>query len=412
MDSMPAGPAVLSVSELTERVRLDLEEGYPEVWVEGEISNLKRPGSGHLYFTLKDAEAQLRAVMFRFAADRLRVPPADGDRVLALGGLTVYAARGDYQLKVARLLPRGAGRLQLELDKLRAKLETEGLFDPSRKRRLPAYPRRIGIVTSPTGAVIQDIVRIAHRRNPAVELVLAPSRVQGEGASSELAEALDRLQDLPDLEVVIIGRGGGSLEDLWAFNQEPVLRAIFRCRVPVVSAVGHETDTTLADLVADLRAPTPSAAAELVVPDRDELRARIAGLVARLAGGIGAQLDRRRARLASLMARRTWRDPRYAVERGSQRLDELLQRLVRALTRLATRARDRLDGVTGRLLALGPRQVMARGYAVLQRASGDSALVSVAGLRKGELLLARLSDGTVECRIEDVHPAEMPKGRD
>jgi len=258
--------AVFSVSEITGAVRRTLEAGYGSVRVRGEITNLRRPASGHLYFALKDEAAQLKAVLFRGSAVGLRFLPADGLEVVAEGELTVYEARGDLQILVRRMLPSGVGALMQAFERLRRKLEAEGLFDPARKRPLPAYPRTLAFITSASGAAVRDLLQVTARRWPTARRVIVPVRVQGEGAAAEIARALDRVNRWGEADVVVVGRGGGSLEDLWAFNEEEVVRAVVASRVPVVSAVGHETDVTLCDLAADLRAPTPSAAAELIVP--------------------------------------------------------------------------------------------------------------------------------------------------
>jgi exodeoxyribonuclease VII large subunit len=260
--------AVLTVSALTIELRAVLEERFPAVWVEGEISNFRLYGSGHAYFTLKDAEAQLRCVLFRNRGRRIKFEPADGLHVMAFGSVEVYAQRGEYQLVVELLEPKGLGALQLAFEQLKARLTLEGLFDPARKRELPRFPRKIGIVTSPSGAAIRDMLRVIGRRFGELHIVIAPAKVQGEGAAEEIAQGLRDLNALGDVDVIIVGRGGGSLEDLWAFNEEVVARAICASKAPVISAVGHEVDFTIADFVADLRAPTPSAAAELVVREK------------------------------------------------------------------------------------------------------------------------------------------------
>jgi len=299
-----SGRAVLTVSELTARLREALEERFPAVWVEGEISNYRLYGSGHAYFTLKDADAQLRAVLFRNRMRRIRFEPTDGLHVMAFGSIEVYPQRGEYQLVVELLEPKGLGALQLAFEQLKARLQAEGLFDPARKRELPRFPRKIGIVTSPSGAAIRDMLRVIGRRFGELHIVIAPCRVQGEGAAAEIAQGLRELNGLGDVDVIIVGRGGGSLEDLWAFNEEVVARAIAASKVPVVSAVGHEVDFTIADFVADLRAPTPSAAAELVVREKQavvdalvQLRARLERVAARPLRDLERRVDELTVRL-------------------------------------------------------------------------------------------------------------------
>ena len=265
---MSTGRAVLTVSELTRRLQETLEERFPAVWIEGEISNYRLYGSGHAYFTLKDADAQIRAVLFRNRGRRIKFEPADGLHVMAFGSIEVYPQRGEYQLVIELLEPKGLGALQLAFEQLKARLQAEGLFDHARKRELPRFPRKIGIVTSPSGAAIRDMLRVIDRRFGELHIVIAPCRVQGDGAAEEIAQGLRDLNALGGVDIIIVGRGGGSLEDLWAFNEEAVARAIAASKVPVVSAVGHEVDFTISDFVADLRAPTPSAAAELVVREK------------------------------------------------------------------------------------------------------------------------------------------------
>lgn len=390
---------VLTVSDLTDAVKRSLEARWAGIWVDGEIRNLARPRSGHLYMSLTDEGATLRAVMFRHAAARAAIRPEEGQRVLAFGTLTVYAPRGDYQLRVTRLLPRGQGALQKAFEELRARLEAEGLFDPARKRPLPPHPRRVGVVTSPTGAAVHDILRVLRRRNDRVDVVLSPTRVQGAGSANEVAAALDRIQEVEGLDLVIVGRGGGSLEDLWAFNEEPVARAIFRSRIPVVSAVGHEVDVTIADMVADVRAATPSAAAELVVPVRADLVRQVDGLRRRLARSAHARLNRARDRVRRLLRARVYRDPMALLDARAQRVDELAARLASATRRRLDAARRAAEGAEARLRAVGPQRVLERGFAVLTREGDPTPLRSRQGLEVGDRLEARLADGRVPCEV-------------
>ena len=441
---MMAERAVLTVSQLTEQLRAVVEERFPAVWVEGEISNFRLYGSGHAYFTLKDEAAQLRAVLFRNRTRRLRFEPRDGQHVLAFGSLEVYAQRGEYQLVVELLEPRGLGALQLAFEQLKARLETEGLFAEARKRPLPRFPRRIGIVTSPSGAAVRDILRIIGRRFAGPSIVIAPARVQGEGAAPEIAAGIADLNALGDIDVIIVGRGGGSLEDLWAFNEETVARAIAGSKVPVISAVGHEVDVTIADFAADVRAPTPSAAAELVVREKRAVVETLVDLRRRLEGAVGRRLDRERERLASLAGRRVLSHParplrdlerrvddalrrlrhaatatqRRAAHRvdvataglrgagpfarlagGRQRLDHLDTKLQGEMARALARPQHRLGALVGRLDSLSPLAVLGRGYSLTRTPVGeivrDAAQVAAGGTV--EVLLAR---GQLECRVE------------
>jgi exodeoxyribonuclease VII large subunit len=365
----------LSVSELTERIQGVLETELVDVWVEGEVSNLKIAASGHWYFSLKDDRAQVRAVVWRTDARLVRFRPRDGLKVLVRGGLRVYPPRGEYQLSVQVLEPLGKGSLQLAFEELKARLEKEGLFDAARKRPLPMLPRRIGVVSSPTGAVIRDILRVLRSRYANLGVILYPARVQGEGAAEEVAQGLRALGRLGGLDVLVLARGGGSLEDLWAFNEEAVARAIAASPVPVISAVGHETDFTIADFVADVRAATPSAAAERVVQAKEDLSARIAALEERRDATLRLRLARVRSRVAAATAHRV-----FAAERGrlrvlGQRVDELVRRAQTALLRREERGRERARRLRERLDAFRlDRQVAARRERLARQADRLSSL--------------------------------------
>ena len=362
--------AVFTVSELTARITTQLEEGFPAVWVEGEISNLRLPASGHAYFTLKDEGAQLRAVLFKGRGRRMRFDLEDGLQVLAFGGLDVYAARGEYQLVVELMEPKGLGALQLAFEQLKRRLEAEGLFDAARKRPLPRFPRTIGIVTSPSGAAIRDMLQIIGRRFAGVHILVAPVRVQGDEAPGEIVDALRMLAEVPGLDVVIVGRGGGSIEDLWAFNDERVARAIAACPVPVISAVGHETDVTIADFVADLRAPTPSGAAELVVREKLEVIQAVVDGYARLQAAMAGQMERRRERVELLARRRVLTDPTRPLRDLHRRVDDVALRL-RAAARASHRhVAHRVELATNALSSLHPLARISHGAAVLTQLRG------------------------------------------
>ncbi len=454
---MSEQPAVLTVSEITGAIKRTLEAGFGRVSVRGEISGLRRPASGHLYFTLKDSDAQLRTVMFRGAAIGLRFLPADGVEVVAEGELSLYEPRGDLQLIVRRMVPSGLGALMQAFEALKRRLAGEGLFDPARKRPLPLFPRVIGIVTSPTGAAVRDLVHVIARRWPPAEIVLAPARVQGEGAAEEIAAALGRLDRWGGADVLIVGRGGGSLEDLWAFNEEPVVRAIAACRTPTVSAVGHEIDVTLADLAADLRAATPSAAAELVVPDRIEVARALAAAAAKMAARLTRELGERRLHLKRLAGAYGFRRPELFLRREEQRVDELALRLRRSAVRrteakrrdgweaarrlaalepgarvrslrssaggLAARlrhaaavsvrtARQRLEARTRALDALDPTAVLARGYCLARDPVSGRLVTAAGGLAEGAPLVVQFRTDRARTRVERVEtggPAE-PEG--
>ena len=363
-EAAPRAARVFVVSELVRAARLTLESRFAEVRVDGEISGFKRSGPGHLYFCLKDSDASIDCVMYGREASRLRFQPQDGMAVRLRGRLTIYEGRGRFQMSVIEIEPTGAGALGLAFEQLKQKLQAAGLFAQERKRRLPFLPRRIGVVTSPQGAVVRDIIRVAHRRFPA-SILLAPVPVQGPGAALGIAAALERLARVSTVDVIILARGGGSMEDLWAFNDEALARAIFTCRVPVISAVGHETDFTIADFVADVRAPTPSAAAELAVPVMTDLRADLAVLGRRAARGTTAQL--RQQRLVVERARARLGDPRRIVDERRQRVDDLLARAHRAAARRLARLRSELAATEVALSRAHPHRRIAAQKSALAR---------------------------------------------
>ena len=436
--------AILTVSELTAHLRDILETAYSEVWVEAEISNCRRWNTGHLYFTLKDPAAQLKAVMFKSAARSLKFKPEDGLHVLVRGRLSVYEPKGEYQIVCEHMEPHGLGALQLAFDQLKRRLQAEGLFDAARKRPLPALPRKIGIVTSLDGAAIRDIIKVLDRRYPTAHLVIRPTRVQGDGAAAEVAHALRDIVKVRGIDVVIVGRGGGSVEDLWAFNEEPVARAIVSSPVPIISAVGHEVDVTIADFAADVRAPTPSAAAEMVVARKEDfcahvdrlgqrLTASVRGSIARLRSRVH-QLDRRPA-LAGWTARLAVRgrhcaEIAHALRHAAQgaigrrrrefqtlriqleqydlrrRLGTVRAKLLRAegaLHRAATsrrhRAQARLQTAAARLDSLSPLAVLGRGYAVVWDESRTHVIRKASEISAGETLRVTLAEGELRCSV-------------
>jgi exodeoxyribonuclease VII large subunit len=434
----------LSVSELTRQIKGLLEGRFPSVAVQGEVSNVRTPSSGHVYFTLKDDQACLDCVLFRMKAQRVGFALRDGLSVVARGRLSLYEPTGRYQLLCDTVEPLGAGALQVALLQLKERLQREGLFDPARKRPVPSWPSRIALVTSPTGAAVHDFVRMLHRRHPGVPVLVVPTKVQGEGAAGEIARAIARAAAQPRVEVVVVTRGGGSLEDLWAFNEEVVARALAACPVPTVSAVGHEIDVTIADLVADLRAATPTAAAELLSPVRDELVQQLAERRGRLLRAWRARMDQRRAFLLARQGRLA--DPRRLLGERRLSLDRLEQRLLSALRGqtaarrsagqiLATRlerahpaaglqrlqrtvslldqrlgaaerallaeARRRLGERAARLDALSPMRVLGRGYAVAFDATGR-ALTDAASVEPGDEVRVRLARGELEADVTAV----------
>ncbi|GIW42797.1 MAG: exodeoxyribonuclease 7 large subunit [Candidatus Binatia bacterium] len=396
---LPGVVPVFTVTELTQLIRQTLESQIDTVWVVGEVSNFRVPSSGHYYFILKDEAAQIAAVMFRGVNRSLSFTPEDGLKVLVRGHISMYEARGSLQLYVEYMEPVGIGSAQLALEQLKQRLHAEGLFAAERKRPLPFLPRCIGIVTALTGAAIRDILTVLRKRFPHVRVVIRPVRVQGKEAPLEIIAALDDLQQLPEVEVIIVGRGGGSKEDLWAFNDEGVARAIAGCRVPVVSAVGHEIDYTIADLVADARAPTPTAAATMVVPDFDELRARVAQQRRLLVTAFTRLLMLHRQRLEQLAQR--LRDPRHTVENLRLRLDELAERAQLAMARRIEHYRQHLRALADRLAALNPLAVLERGYAIVKHSTSGEIVRDASTLSPGDAVHVQFARGRATAEVRE-----------
>jgi len=448
MSSEPAPEGILSVSALTGLIKGTLAEAFPAVWVKGELTGFKRYGSGHLYFSLKDEGAVLGCVMWKGRTGRLAFEPQDGLEVEAFGSISVYEPQGRYQLVVDEMRPAGVGALLLALEELKQRLAGEGLFDAARKQPLPRYPARIGLVTSPAGAAVRDLVKVLRARWPSIGIVLAPVRVQGEGAAAEIAAAIERFNRWGRVDLLIVGRGGGSLEDLWAFNEEPVVRAIAASRLPVVSAVGHEVDVTLADFAADVRAATPSNAAEIAVPVRAEVTGRVEQWRGRLGRAVRQGVGERRRLLDKLTSqygfRRQqdvigmqqqrvdeWLDRlhdaiRYVLERGRERLDEIVSRyglrewprtlearheelddmreqLDGAVVQATLARRTRLAALADRMRALSPRLVLERGYCLVHAPDGSLVRASDT-LAVGELLTIEFARGEADTRVEQVRP--------
>lgn len=394
---------VLTVSEVTDQIKDLLETGFPNVWIEGEISNFSQPRSGHCYLTLKDDEAQLPAVIWRSTASRLRFDLHDGLEVVCLGHLDVYPPRGRYQLIVREIEPKGIGALELAFRQLRDKLAKEGLFEPGYKKPLPAFSRRIAVVTSATGAAIRDFLEVLRRRWRGTDVWVVPVRVQGEGAAEEIAAAIDRVNRLAEPpDCIVVTRGGGSLEDLWAFNEETVVRAIFASTIPVVSAIGHEIDVTLSDLVADVRALTPSEAAELVAPAADELAARLGQVQKRMAAALRGRVGTMQTRLDSVARHRLFRRPLELVFERGRRLDELAGRQDRAMARRMEVAKAKLEATAAHLDSLSPLGVLGRGYSITERIDSGDVVRDAAQLAPGDLIRTRLGQGQAVSRVEAV----------
>ncbi|MFO7993259.1 MAG: exodeoxyribonuclease VII large subunit [Marinobacter sp.] len=442
-------PRALSVSELNHQARHLLEASFMQVWVEGELSSLSRPSSGHWYFSLKDRKCQIRCAMFRGFNQRVKEIPKEGDQVRIRGKVTLYENRGDFQIIVEHIEPAGLGALQQAFEELKRKLQQEGLFDAARKKPLPTTPRHIGVVTSPTGAAIHDILTVLARRCPAIPVTLYPTAVQGKAATADIVRAMDRAARHGAADILIIGRGGGSLEDLWCFNEEAVARAIAQCPLPTVSAVGHEVDVTIADFVADLRAPTPSAAAEKISPDQNDWLRRLKERELRLAGAAQRALKRMETRLEHLSAR--LRDPRRELMEKAQRMDELdlrlgtaiaqrierervradhlgqrltmqsparklsdsqtsisqlAEQLVRATRETLGRRREHLDHIGQTLHVVSPLATLGRGYAIVQQENGDI-IRQATNVKPGEKITARVANGQLEANVISVNSGDQ-----
>jgi exodeoxyribonuclease VII large subunit len=436
---------ILTVSELNQEIKDLLELKFPDIWVEGEISNLRIPPSGHIYFTLKDDFSQIRAVLFKTQARTLRFAPEDGLHIICQGRVSLYEKRGEYQLILNSIEPKGIGALQLAFLQLKERLENEGLFDIARKKKFPMIPQSIGIVTSPTGAVIRDMLHIIHRRFENVHILIYPVRVQGEGASLEVAEGIGYFNQRMDVDVIIVGRGGGSLEDLWAFNEEVVARAIYQSKIPIISAVGHETDYTISDFVADLRAPTPSAAAELVVKEKREIKNNLRYLEDRLESQILHTLQEDRTDISHLQ--KSLIDPRKKIEEYFLRVDELvnrfsiltswilrirrektlhlneslylrnplqrirnirlfvsenLKRLKQNIKHPIEIQRQRMGGILGKLDSLSPLSILQRGYSITRKIPSFQILRNSADVRVGDRVEVRLYQGALLCGVEKI----------
>jgi exodeoxyribonuclease VII large subunit len=443
--ALTTGRPVYSISELTGRIKLILELELSDIWAEGEISNLRIPSSGHTYFTLKDESSQIKAILFKYQKRGLKFKLEDGLKVIVRGRITVYEPRGEYQIIIDYVEPKGVGALQLAFQQLKDKLAQEGLFDPEHKKPLPLLPQKIGIVTSPTGAAIRDILRVIQRRFANVHLILYPARVQGAGASKEIAEGIRVLNQFLNIDVLIVGRGGGSVEDLWAFNEEEVARAIFVSRIPVISAVGHEIDFTISDFVADLRAPTPSAAAELVVKNKEEILFSVQTLHSRLRNRMGYYLDFLKDRFQRLSQQKGFSIPQEKIQYYQQRVDELqarvtktlpihlknkkeylahlcqrhcskspkertiygkdyLERLFKGLIDLIAYrlmvTRKNVEGAIGKLNSLSPLAILARGYSICHSLPSGRVVKESGELKEGQKVSIKLYRGELFCQVE------------
>ena len=409
----PQGTNVLSISQLTTQVKELLEGRFDQVWIEGEVTNFVKAASGHCYFSLKDSGAIIRCAMFRGVAMRVRFDVKNGMEVVAFGRVSVYPQKGDYQFYVEQLQPKGIGALELAFQQLKDRLRAKSYFLAARKKPLPRFPRRIALITSPIGSAVRDMIETCRHRWPALELVVAPSRVQGDGASTEIAAQIRRLNDLHArgvlvLDAIVLGRGGGSLEDLWAFNEESVADAIFFSKIPVVSGIGHEDDVTIADLVADLRALTPTDAIQRLAPHTDETRSELSQLLRRMREATRGRAAMARQRLDGLSRRASPKRMLNRLTDMARRLDDKSEQLRKAAMRRTERSRRRLEALAGKLEALSPLNILGRGYSLTRKTSETSCLRSTLGVRVGDSLETRLAEGSVHSIVTSVEPG--PQG--
>ena len=398
MSSPPEKP--VSVSVLTEAIRYSLNKMFNAVWVEGEVSGLSRPASGHVYFTLKDETAQLNSILWRTQANQLPFELKEGQKVICGGYIDLYAQRGNYQLIVKKIQPVGVGALQLAFQQLKEKLSREGLFDPATKQALPRYPKNIAVVTSPTGAAIRDFQQVLTRRWPMTNVLVVPVRVQGDGAAAEIAAAVKSLQAFEKkIDAIVVTRGGGSIEDLWSFNDEGVCRAVFASKIPVISGVGHEIDVTLCDLVADVRALTPSEAAERLVPERAIFAKQLANVEIRMRGAVAAKIETARLVLDRFTHHRRLTHPLEPIERRAMEVDGLEQRLHTAMRRSIDSHGREISGLAEKLELVSPLGILKRGYSLTMEPDG-AVVRSIKQVEAGDLVETRLADGTIVSRVE------------
>ena len=393
---------VYTVSELTKYIRMIVEESFPGIWVEGEISNFILHSSGHMYFSLRDKDATLKCAFFKYANQKLKFKPKDGMKVICHGSVSVYEARGDYQLIVEDVEPKGIGALQLQFQQLKEKLQKEGLFDEKYKIPIPFLPTRIGVVTSPTGAAIHDILNIARRRFANIEIIINPVKVQGVDAKDEIAAAIKQFNELKNVDAMIVGRGGGSLEDLWPFNEEVVARAIFASKIPVISAVGHEVDYTISDFVADLRAPTPSAAAELVIPRKEDLVNLINTALERLNNAMSGSLDILKEKLDGLKESYILRQPLNYVIQMQQRMDDLRKDMSVSIEHMIDMSGEKFSRIIGKLEALSPISILNRGYSITMKLPEGLIVKEAASLKLGDYVETKLGRGKFKSRVEEI----------
>jgi exodeoxyribonuclease VII large subunit len=402
MNSEQQEKHIYSVSELTKYVRTIIEDSFPGVWVEGEISNFILHTSGHMYFSMKDAGSVIKCAMFKRANINLKFKPKDGMKVIVFGKLSVYEPRGDYQLIIDQIEPKGVGALQLQFQQLKEKLQKEGLFDEKHKVPIPYLPTRVGVVTSPTGAAIQDILNIARRRFSNVEMIINPVKVQGAEAKDEIARAIKQFNELDNVDVMIIGRGGGSLEDLWPFNEEVVARAIFDSKIPVISAVGHEIDFTISDFVADFRAPTPSAAAELVIPKKEDLARLVETATTRICNSLRQAVEALSERLRVSQEAYVMRQPLNFYLQLEQRVDDMTKNIGVRISHSLEISGERHGRIRSKLEAFNPSAILKRGYSITVKLADNAVVKDSASLNRGDIVETRLGSGKFRSRVEEI----------
>jgi exodeoxyribonuclease VII large subunit len=393
---------VYTITEITKEIKSILEESFPNVWVEGEISNYTLHSSGHRYFSMKDENAQIRCTLWRFRGTRLSFEPEDGMKVIAFGNISVYERNGQYQLDVIELIPAGWGKLEIAFQKLKEKLFQEGLFDEEHKKPIPEFPEAIGLVTSPTGAAIRDMIKIIHKRFPSVRIIVNPVRVQGERAAEEIAQAIQEFNEFAKIDVMIVGRGGGSLEDLWAFNEEIVARAIYASEIPIISAVGHQIDFTISDFVADLRAPTPSAAAQMVIKDKEELLKETNSNAKKLTSYQTSLIEYSKQRLKATQQSYGFRRPLDLITQRAQRLDEFIRQLRDRIKNYFEFKKNDLSLREEKLEALSPLSVLKRGYSIARKLPELEIIKDAGWLKEEDRLEVKFFKGKVKSKVEQI----------
>jgi len=408
-NQLETGRLIYSVSQLTRDIKAVLESTFTNVWVEGEVSNFTFHSSGHMYFDLKDTEAVIRCAFFRNANQNIKFEIKEGLKLLCFGRVSVYDKRGQYQLYIDKAEPKGIGELQLAFEQLKERLQKEGLFDEAHKVPIPVFPSKIGIVTSPTGAVIRDILHILRRRFDSIGILIYPVKVQGEGAAGEIADAIAGLNRMADIDVLILARGGGSLEDLWAFNEEIVARAIYASKIPVISAVGHEVDYTISDFVADLRAPTPSAAAELVIARKEDFIDKIEGLLKELRSFLDNSVSMFENRLADLLESPAFKYPFEAIERYGQRLDDLIRSHSKSISHTVSIKNEKFNTLIGRLEALSPLAILKRGYSITLHMPKGAVLRDARSVKRGDIIETRLYEGRLISEVKEIKVLSQDK---